>query len=91
MKAIDYIRKGWVQGHYAVNSDGRAALIGSPAACAWCTTGAILASYPDGTPEHWNARRKLADVIDTWNFSVWNDAAKRTHAEVIAAFEQAGI
>jgi hypothetical protein len=89
MTALELIKQGWTQGHTAIDILGDWVNPMSPDAVKWCSVGAIERAYTVGTAGL--AREKLEKVIGTAHLAKWNDAPERTHAEVIAAFEKAGI
>jgi hypothetical protein len=92
MMALELIRQGWTQHTFARDENEKAVRFTDPNAVKWCSTGAIGAVYP-GTREYISAIEKLMQWLPTEVFSIsfWNDAPERTHAEVISAFEKAGI
>jgi hypothetical protein len=93
MKAIDYIRKGWTQGNYARNVTGSECDYDSLEATCWCAMGAIRAAYRvnfEGITAL-NCLLKIISAPHNYNIVDWNDSPNRTHAEVIEAFEKAGI
>jgi hypothetical protein len=91
MTALELIKKGWTQGVCARDKKGDEVNSGSAKAVTWCAIGALCRCYGGDEAKYVAARRKLFAVIRTHNISKWNDVRKRTHAEVIAAFEKAGI
>jgi hypothetical protein len=94
MKAIDYIRKGWTQGASARDAAGNSVYYKSTEAVCWCLSGAIFAAYPDHV-ECANAFEKVTlEIQKTSPFGIplsWNDAPRRTQAEVILLLEKVGI
>jgi hypothetical protein len=93
MRAVDYIRKGWAQGHYTVNDKGEPCDVLDPNACRWCAVGAIYA-VSETMSDYWSAINKLKNFLDIdtrGGIDVWNDAPERTQAEVIEAMEKADI
>jgi hypothetical protein len=90
MRAVDYIRKGWIQGRLAVDSTGESCWYRSKGACRWCTLGAMYAAYPS-TVDFNEAYVRLFDVIGNVEIEMWNDDPDRTQAEVIEAMEKANI
>lgn len=88
MKASEYVRKGWTQGEYARNSDGKYVLWSDPTAVCWCLDGALMAAYPG--VGYSLAINKLRDVAP-FNIIVWNDAPDRTKQEVIELLERAEV
>jgi hypothetical protein len=89
MRALDYIKKGWTQHYLARDLNGNSIDPSDPLACKWCAVGAIYAAYPE-RKETLMAIDKLVTVL-CGSISPWNDAMGRTRAEVIDAFERAGI
>lgn len=95
----------WTQGAYARTVDGSMCMTYERKAVAFCSDGALGASYRRvfKAPGVWDrmdaigeARRLLmaaADVNPTRDpgntVTLWNDNRNRTHAEVIAAFDKA--
>ena len=90
MKAIDYIRKGWTKGLYACDKNFHECTPRSYSALRWCSSGAIQAAYTYSVAYR-EAVDKLRNVIGREDIAGWNDDPERTHEEVIAAFEKAGI
>lgn len=83
----------WTQGACARDDEGEACVSVSTHARSWCAVGAIsyegeLAYARMGLEGSSIALQMLRTLIgdDVMN---WNDAPERTHAEVIAAFDQA--
>jgi hypothetical protein len=76
----------WIRGDYARDVYGESVSASSYTACRWCSSGAISkARGPDGPP----VSKYLKDVIGGRNVAGWNDDEDRTHAEVLAAFDEA--
>jgi hypothetical protein len=91
MKAITYIRKGWTQRIFAVNSNGVEVSPHYENAVAWCARGAVEAAYLDWK-EYREAMSKLRHALGgRKNIFEWNDAPERTKKQVLAAFKKAGI
>lgn len=79
--ARELIAKGWVQGtSRKTNDDG---------SLCYCATGAIYEAEKRGTPETLDAEYALIAAIGSLDIVAWNDAAGRTKAEVVAAFDRA--
>jgi hypothetical protein len=91
MTALELIKQGWTQGASARDKDGKEVVSGSPEAVKWSALGAICCSVDARLAKYERAKAKLAAVIGTANIIAWDDAPERTQAEVIAAFEKAGI
>jgi hypothetical protein len=91
MTALELIKRGWTQGVAARNKRGNRVCFDSPRAIKWCAIGAIENAHGDTHAKFTEATSKLLAVIQTQNITGWNDDPERTHAEVIAAFEKAGI
>ena len=98
--ARDLIARGWTQEFLAVDDFGRpAGPAWSPDACAWCSTGAVLAvSRSWYMRDYGHAIVALHDTIFDGegvrenlcrDLEVWNDDRDRTQAEVLAAFDKA--
>lgn len=87
------IERGWTQGQYARDVHGEGTDFLKHEAVCFCAAGAIGAAN-----EHWPnsglpgmALLSLAvggDGTET-DILIWNDAKERSHAEVLAAFDQA--
>jgi hypothetical protein len=90
MTALELIKKGWTQGELARNDEGYPVNPNSPMSVCWCSTGAIWAAHPE-FEDRQRACAKFLSAIDYPSITGWNDAPERTHADVIAAFEKAGI
>lgn len=95
MTALDYIKQGWTQHAFARNKAGEHVWPCSADAVAWCASGAVSKAYSDPAQSR-VAFTKLYTVLLALqqipaSIPDWNDDLGRTHAEVIAAFEKAGI
>jgi hypothetical protein len=73
----------WTQGDNARNRFGQSCPLDSSAAVCWCAMGALKRVNPALA---WEARNALAKVIDD-SVVTFND--QHSHAEVLAAFDQA--
>ena len=82
--------EAWTQGVFARLADGHSAYALDPAACAWCISGAIIKAH-GSFPGPFEALYRMRKVIQASPDSLvdWNDAAGRTHAEVLAALDRA--
>lgn len=89
LKAAEMVERGWCQGMGARNAAGREVRPTSRAAVCWCAHGAILRSAKDGVG--WLCMEHLARAIGIAPCDVtgWNDAPKRTQAEVVSALKAA--
>lgn len=89
MKAIDYIKKGWIQEAEAKTKNGVLCHAISPLAVKWCAIGAITAAYSNPIDRQ-RAIDRLVYIIHR-GIVTWNDDPKRTKKQVLAAFKKAGI
>ena len=91
MKVAELLAKpeNWTQGAHARDSEGRAVHWKSPEAVCWCLEGATLRCYPDASFRE--AEERLIDAVESWDYQYWNDRHGRTHAQVIALVQKAGI
>lgn len=94
VKARDYIERGWSQGHYARTAAGRQTDEDDALAASWCPLGAIMMAAPDSVRLRDDAGDALCVAIGAEGKSgstipEWNDAAERTQADVLAAFDRA--
>ena len=82
-------KKGWGQGHYAVDDDGVTVGIDSPDACRFCTMGAIYAA------NRTYSESVVQDLVQALGFDnsgevlLWNDSPSRTKDQVLARFDRA--
>lgn len=74
------IEKGWTQGAYAVDENGRAVSENSTYAKSFCAVGACLAAK---TSSYYLDRLISQDVV------AWNDTPGRTKEEVLDIFDRA--
>ena len=92
--AIELLKKkGWTQGEYAKNAEGKKVEALQTEACQFCLLGAIMAS---GGFNSYNAEfSRFATEMDEITIRLgarchdWNDAPNRTKEEVIALLEKA--
>jgi hypothetical protein len=88
-EARKLIERGWTQGQYARGKSGKAVDEHGRHAVCFCALGALrraTGNYWDNGPETRLLRSAIGskkDVID------WNDAKRRTQAQVIEAFKRA--
>lgn len=93
MKIWEQIKKrNWGKGHVAQTARGEDANYDDVDACKWCADGWLLRVYM-GSDNYIEARHKLAKVIGRTYSGIepWNDNARRTFAEVKAAFKRADL
>lgn len=90
------IAQGWTQTYYAVDVDNNAVSSLSDNAVRWCLAGGLTrAVFDNSAAEASTADRHAADeaivrlLPDNMNAITWNDAPKRTQAEVLALLDQA--
>lgn len=93
----------WTKGWFARRDDnlvGGWVLPNDPRAACWCLSGAVERVYPSGGAQAdaccklYRVLEELGDRADPANgfdLSAWNDAASRTHAEVLELVTKAGI
>ena len=96
MSALDMLRegrervaRGWTQGTYARDRDGRKAYAWAPEACAWCALGAMRVSGHFGA--EYDAARALLERFTPAALAVssFNDASTTTQADVLALYDRA--
>lgn len=75
----------WGQKHYAQDELGNSVKRDDPSAVRWCLLGLIETADPNLA---WRCTNFVGRVVGHYRAS-WNDAKKRTAAEVQAAFQQA--
>ena len=89
----------WVQGNFAVNSQGHYAPSSSDEACRWCIGGAILRCYRN---RHYGGNGTIHSIFNKvitklrergWQDGVsdWNDDGTRTFADVQALVTELDI
>lgn len=97
------VAAGWCQGASARDDAGLEVPSWSDEARSWSLLGALLSSWHRHDSQEngdvgahladaealGRATEVLGDVVGTASLKGWNDAADRTHAEVVDAFEQA--
>lgn len=89
--ARERIAKGWTQGTYAIDANGRKTIASADDAACWCLLGAIQG--PSGFPKRevvfhlTNLASTVAGLPTT--IAEWNDQPGRTRAEVLALIDQA--
>lgn len=80
--------KRWTRDLPSRNNEGHSVEVCSEDAVCWCMLGAIWKCYPlDEIVEIENRLRRVTGV----SIASWNDEPCRTHAEVLAAVQKAGI
>lgn len=95
MSALDMLRegrdrvaRGWAQGAYARDRDGRSVYAWTPEACAWCALGALRVSGDFGA-DYDAARAALEKFTPALAVAPFNDATTTTQADVLALFDRA--
>ncbi len=85
MLPSQYLEKGWIQGNFAINKSGLPVSSNSDGACAWCLSGALNASYHDGTLDRNIATIFCSMIVEKTDndFVDWNDNKDRTQQQVI--------
>ena len=83
------VERGWCQRASARNASGIPCEWDEPAACQWCSTGAMLHVVSMFVWEHAGALNFLRQAIGQHSIVGWNDAPERTKEEVLAAFDRA--
>ena len=81
----------WTKGAHARDLVGHTVPPAGVVAVCWCLDGAALklAGGDMHTPRYRNIERALTAAIDGGNYSVWNDAPRRIHADVLALLDKA--
>lgn len=84
--------KHWTQKRYAANKRGEEANPVGPEAVCWCSLGALAkvtrSSIVRETPTFWHAQGLLESELSV-SVIRFNDDPRRTHADVLAAFDRA--
>lgn len=83
-------KKRWCKGEFALAKGGRvveAYLLPSRAACRFCAIGAIW-QQGVGNSDTWSAVEELEKSIRVADAFSWNDAPRRTHAQILKAFDK---
>lgn len=96
MKIHELLRKpeSWTQGFSARDSDGCPRTSHSKEAVCWCLSGAIRKCYGSNS---WLIVNKLVQALNPtgneFNYSIvlWNDAAERTHAQVLKLVRECDV
>lgn len=78
-KARNLIRKGWCQGAGARTKNNSNTDVLAKNAVKFCASGAMRRAGLHGRDYKW--------VGPTFNIEVWNDSFLRTHAQVLAMFD----
>lgn len=82
------IAKGWTQGYLARDERGLVTRPSGDEAVCWCCIGALSAVAKCGPI--WSAVDALSGAVGgAGQIARWNDAPKRTQAEVLEAFDRA--
>ena len=103
--ATTYVERGWTQKAMARNAKGQEVGCEDPNACEWCLLGAlnlalfkVMGTWPQEITLRLDVMdRALVAVKDAanpdvpWNVAGWNDAKKRTQAEVVAVLRAAAV
>lgn len=84
------IAKGWTQGEMARNAKGDGVEPESKEAVCFCVVGALHATYENSNDLD-VAFEKLHEVINTYDYSGWNDNPYRTKEQVEEAMMKAGV
>lgn len=90
-KARALIKKGWAQGAFARDKDGKIALIKGKQATCFCITGAVcrISSSYIMQGDCFESLKRALRLPTLADVARWNDAPGRTQAEVLAAFDKA--
>ena len=81
----------WVKGTQAETAEGLSVDYNDPAACGRCAAAAIAAVSPT-LEDRFTAFRALADALkfkEPRRIVAWNNAKRRRHSDVMAAFDRA--
>lgn len=87
-------QKGWIQGDFAKDSNGRLVASISPDATCYCTVGAIRAAVYKASGEtdttiEGEAKRIIRRHIGKVGIAMWNDADDQTKENVISTLREA--
>lgn len=88
-RALKKVERGWTQGPFAVDREGRSVSVKSPAACRWCLDGALMAAAGGEGDNYQKARDFIIKAINDDRWISWNEEPGRTKRQVIAAFKRA--
>lgn len=81
-------RKAWLKGGFGETASGRVVLPPHPEAVRFCPSGAVRQIADTDLPVHKQVRARLEKEM-RGSVLLFNDAAKTTHRQVIAAFNRA--
>lgn len=85
-KARGYLVKGWVQGLYAADAEGKACDPWSERAAQWCINGALIRAEKDldvGDMKGRGVEELLEAKIGGMRLSKWQDIPTRTRSDVL--------
>jgi len=88
-REIISVPERWTQGASALSGRGNVVNARSPSAKCWCSFGAIDKAGSRSIAKLRTAEGILRAALKAESIILWNDAPERTHAEVLAAFDQA--
>lgn len=92
-EARRFIVRGWSQGSFARDSEGKIVNRTDKAACRWCVLGALLTAadgLPGGHHAYKDAVARLTLAIGVPSgVVIWQDQETTTQADVLAAFDRA--
>ena len=92
MLPSEFVEKGWTQGAFARDKDGKSVLSRDPTAVSWCMAGAVIASQGcDGLTEHerWQLNAVLGRNLGFTLRLMYNDTPGRTQKEVVNVLREA--
>ena len=97
--AADLLREGWCQGADARDAEGEPVPGWDYDAASWSLLGALLGSQGRGAVaaqqipvgQLATAAALVGHATDAYSLKTWNDAESRTHADVLAAIDRAGL
>lgn len=82
-------RKGWTKGWFARDAKGLTTLPHTSEAVCFCALGAIERCAGNATRLYDQAKTPLAAVVPHGDIALFNDAKRRTHKDILAAFDRA--
>jgi hypothetical protein len=83
----------WCQNHSAVNEKGEPVYPTSPKAVSWCLMGAMRKVHMERVhgKKYQAAYEALKNAIGNGAVTMYNDALRRTHKQILKIVEKAGI
>lgn len=88
LRAAELVGRGWCQGTYALDAEGRQVDPTQPEAVAWCVAGAMIRAAFELAPNIADAQSLYSEAYARFigqagSVATWNDRRGRTKDEVI--------